>query len=117
LFGEKDVEREIFSEMSLPHYWKELGGDVSRGFSLLLGGHKLIFYPENERYQLYDISKDPNELKNLADDDRYKLTVKDLNDRLRRIRNEDFLNLPVEGNKRVLSDEEKRKLKALGYVE
>jgi arylsulfatase len=104
------TNRGIFSEMKLP--W-------TRGFrlSLVLDSIKLVYTSSIKEYQLFDLRKDPYEEKNLFNDMPYQEQVEDLKVMLERICKEDFLKIRKDTMNRKLTDEEKEKMKALGYIE
>ena len=49
-------------------------------------GYKLIYFPELGEWELFDLEKDPHELKSVYDDPAYAETVKDLKAELERLR-------------------------------
>jgi arylsulfatase len=104
------TERGIFSEMKLP--W-------TKGFrlSLALDSMKLVYTSSIKEYQLFDLKQDPGEEKNLFNDIHYQEQVADLQVMLERICKEDLLKIRKVTKNRKLTDEEKEKMKALGYIE
>ena len=52
------------------------------------GRHKLIYYPNLERYHLFDLETDPNEMDNRIDDPRHAPLVETLKARLRALQEE-----------------------------
>ncbi len=60
--------------------------------------HKLIVYPEADITQLFDLTKDPWEMHNLADDRQHAALRTSLLDRLRRLQGELEDDLPASGN-------------------
>ncbi len=52
------------------------------------GNYKLIYYPNLERHQFFDLEADPNEINNLIDDARYEPLVKALKERLHALQDE-----------------------------
>jgi arylsulfatase len=104
--------REIFSEMSLPRGW----GGILMQFSLVIDGLKLIYTPQRDQYQLFNLKTDPYETSNLFTDDKHRGQAENLKVRLNRIRKEDFLGLRVRGRAPKYTDEELEKLKSLGYT-
>lgn len=105
------TKREIVAEVD---EWGVAGGKKS---SIVLDGFKLIYTPEFQQYQLFDLKTDPHEERDLISDDKYQERGEDLKVRLRRISNEDFLGLRVPKKRQKLTDEEIEKLKSLGYVQ
>lgn len=105
--------REIFAEMILPAVW----GGILVQFSLAVDGLKLIYTPQNERYEMFNLKTDRGEEHNLITDYNYVERFKDLTLRLRRICDEDFLKLRIvnEPSDRLI-EEELEKLKSLGYI-
>jgi len=113
LRSQHGTNREIFAEMILPAVW----GGILVQFSLAVDGLKLIYTPQNERYEMFNLKTDRGEEHNLITDYNYVERFKDLNLRLIRICNEDFLKLRIvnEPSDR-LTEEELEKLKSLGYI-
>ena len=105
-----EMNRAIFAEMNSLLY------EDGRKFSIVVDGHKLIYTPVPERLQLFGLTKDPDETRDLAEDVNYEERKNVLKTRLDRIRNEDLLGLRTAGKPLALTDEEKRKLKSLGYA-
>jgi arylsulfatase A-like enzyme len=106
----QETNREIFAAMKSP--------TVTDGvkFSVVLDGLKLIYTPLDEQYELFDLKTDAYEERNLIEDGRYQQQTEDLKVRLELIRNEDFLKLDAVNKPQELTDEEREKLKSLGYV-
>jgi arylsulfatase len=100
----------IFAEMNSP-----LSKD-GRKFSLVVDGYKLIYTAASDKLQLFDLAKDPGEAQDLAENPDYEERKNVLKTKLDRIRTEDLLRLRTAGKSLKLSDEEKRKLKDLGYT-
>ncbi len=84
-------------------------------YSLVAGGFKLIHTPGLDLYELFDLKTDPFEETNLFSLEQHRNRADGMAARLDEIRNEDRLDLPGKAVPRDLSDEEKEKLKALGY--
>ena len=107
---EQKTNREIFAAMESPI--------VEDGvkFSVVVDGLKLIYTPIYKQYELFDLNSDPYEEQNLIEDDKYQKQAEDLKIRLNRIRGEDFLKLDTVSKPQELTDEEREKLKSLGYV-
>lgn len=107
--------REIFSEMATMTTTNRVDS------SLIYDGLKMIYLadpyePDGEdHYQLYDLRSDSLEQRNLIEDATYQQQTKDLEERLFRIRSEDFLGIALPVSANTLTEDEKRKLEALGY--
>lgn len=85
------------------------------GASLVLGQYKLIIYGRST--MLFDIQKDPLERQNLASDPSHKGRIGQMADELYRLyKKEDFLKVEKPLKKDILTEEEKQKLKSLGYL-
>lgn len=85
------------------------------GASLVLGQYKLIIYGRST--MLFDILKDPLERQNLASDPSHKGRISQMADELYRLyKKEDFLKVEKPLKKDILTEEEKKKLKSLGYL-
>ena len=88
--------------------------------SIVLDGYKLIYMSmryDFEHYELFDLNTDAYEEHNLIKDAKHRELVKNLKGKLRRIRKHDSLKLRIAREPRKLTDEEKEKLKSLGYVQ
>lgn len=108
LLAESSAPREIFAVANpLP--------DGALRYSLVADGFKLIHTPALDLYELFDLKTDPFEEKNLFSTASHRNRADGLAARLAEIRKEDRLDLRVKAMPRDLSDEEKEKLKALGY--
>jgi len=60
---------------------------VKRHYGVRTRRYKLIrFYNDIDQWELYDLEKDPNEMKNVAEDSAYADTVKELKAELKRLR-------------------------------
>jgi len=107
--------RELFAEMATMTTTNRVDS------SLIYDGLKMIYLadpytPDGENhYQLYNLKADPLEQRDLIDDAAYQERAKDIEERLSRIRKEDFLGMSIPVSANLLTDDEKRKLKALGY--
>jgi len=112
LRDENITGREIFSEMSLPRNW---GGDLDK-FSLVSDGLKLIYTPQRQCYELFNLNDDFQEENNLINDERYNQKVSALKAELHRLSKEDLLKTKTDSELRDLTEEEIEKLKSLGYV-
>ncbi len=71
---------------------------------------------EHKEYQLFDLETDPYEEHDLINDPAYQERAVDLRFRLKRISGEDFLGLKISDSPQKLTNEEKEKMRALGYV-
>jgi len=105
------ANREIFAEMV-----SSTNKDESKS-SMVLDDLKLIHTPLYNQYELFDLKTDRYEEHNLIDEPRYQKQTEDLKVRLKRISRENLLKLGKINNRRKLTDEEKEKLKSLGYVQ
>jgi arylsulfatase len=85
------------------------------GASLISDGLKLI--NTGGPVELFDIRNDPQEHNNLSGDPVYEDRVKKLAQQLDRIRTEDFLGLSGGAKTLQLTEQEKKKLQSLGYVQ
>ncbi|MCK5175932.1 MAG: sulfatase-like hydrolase/transferase, partial [Planctomycetes bacterium] len=73
------------------------GSGVPLHYGVRTHRYKLIYYTQTEEWELFDLKKDPKELKSVYADPRYKGTVKDMKEELDRLCKqnnvtEDFLN-------------------------
>jgi len=105
-----EMNRAIFAEMDSLLY------EDGRKLSVVVAGHKLIYTPASGKLQLFGLTNDPDETRDLAEDVNYEKRKNVLKATLDRIRNEDLLGLRAAGKPLSLTNEEKRKLKALGYA-
>jgi arylsulfatase A-like enzyme len=103
--------KEIFSEMN-----SFIVKDRIK-FSLISDGLKLLYTPFYQKYQLFDLKIDPYEKNDLINKPKYKQQVETLKLRLHSIRKQDFLGISLMPNPPHITDEEKEKLKSLGYVQ
>lgn len=56
------------------HYYENTVHHVEKHFGIRTKQYKLIYFYDIKEWELYDLSKDPNEVKNLYHDPRYKKT-------------------------------------------
>jgi arylsulfatase A-like enzyme len=85
------------------------------GASLLIDRYKLLLYGRSAI--LFDIEKDPQERQNLAGDPAHRDRINQMAEQLFRLyKKEDFLKVEKPIKKEILSEEEKKKLKSLGYL-
>ena len=110
-----DTNKEIVSEMFLTR------NEINRlSLSIVHGGFKFIlsytpsFTKQNE---LFDLKGDEKEKVNLASQGGLRQKLESLQSRLHQIWGEDLLELEVIEKTQDLSNEERDKLKALGYVD
>ena len=110
-----DTNKEIVSEMFLTR------NEINRlSFSIVHDGFKFIlsytpsFTKQNE---LFDLKGDEKEKNNLASQGGLRHKLESLQSRLHQIWGEDLLKLEVIEKTQDLSNEERDKLKALGYVD
>jgi len=69
------------------HYYEFPGAhSVRRHYGVRTDRYKLIYYYEIDEWELFDLEKDPDELKSVYDDAAYAETVKDLKTELQRLR-------------------------------
>lgn len=107
---EPQAEKEIVAEVRSP-----LAVD---GFkvSIVMDGLKLICAPLFQRYELYDLHSDPREEVDLIRDVKLHDRAEDLIVRLDRILKEDRLKLQPSVPPKELTEEEREKLRSLGYA-
>jgi arylsulfatase A-like enzyme len=101
---------EIFAEMETDTFIDGVK------FSLTFDSHKLIYTPIYKQYQFFDLKNDPHESHNLVNDNKYRHYVKDFKERLHRIRRENLIGQKIVNRPPDLSEEEKAKLRSLGYL-
>lgn len=106
--GEESDECFIFSERMGSAYNKY-------EYSIIKDGWKLI-YNENKEYLLFNLSEDPHEQNNLINNIDYNKYAIFLEKKLDNIRTENLLGFNIRIRSSRLTDEEKEKLKSLGYV-
>jgi arylsulfatase len=103
--------REVVAEMRSPT------ADDGIRYSLIVGTSKLVLSPLEQRVELYDLATDPGESRDLSRKAGFGQTVQDLRARLESALAEDRLQLPLVNVPPVLTEEEREKLKALGYLD
>jgi arylsulfatase A-like enzyme len=86
-------------------------------YSLVRNRLKLIHHAEDKEILLFDIVDDPGETLNLAGDPRFKEGLADLAEGLSVLRSQNLLGHGVRRRTPQITEEEKEKLKALGYVQ
>lgn len=102
--------REIFSETTV--WWSS----EKWMYSVVRDGMKLIHRPTLDRFHLFDLKADPGETRDLFFDPAYIRQGDELKRVLARLTTEDLLGLGDVGAPEQLSEEEKEKLRSLGYV-
>lgn len=113
------------TDLLLPHetkgeiYAEMMQSPLTKGkmqYSLIIDGLKLVHYPAADMYALYDLDADPGENHNLINDAQYVDKVAALKTRLNELRRQDLLRIGAgAGEAYEPSEEELRKLRALGY--
>jgi arylsulfatase A-like enzyme len=104
LFGELPAGRLAFSEM--PGRYTVVGRDL-----------KLIYHDDENEYMLFDMANDLYESRNLVEAQEYEQHLRPLANRMAKLRSEDLLGGSVKRIAPRLTREERKKLKALGYVQ
>lgn len=61
----------MFGEEQRDWMYGEIGEDATATRMIFDGQHKLIYYPVGNHFQLFDVTNDPNEVKNLAGNPTY----------------------------------------------
>lgn len=109
IFSEHPEDRFVFSEVVQREY-----GEFKDNACVISNGWKLIYDFVTKHYELYNLEKDRDENTNvLGSNDDVERTLKM---RLAKWANENRIK-PAQTNKReVLTDQEKKKLKSLGYI-
>lgn len=108
VWGERD-EPEIFAAL------KSKVAPDQEVYSLVKGEFKLLHFPLTKRYELYDLRTDPIELNDLVHDTTYRARLRELREDMLRILGEDRVVLDEVPAARELSQEERERLRALGY--
>ena len=103
--------RKIVGEMQSPRL-----KDGTR-ISLGLDGLKLIYTPASKHYELFNLKEDPHETNNLIDEKSYQEEAKALKLKLINTLKEDLLKLNIVNKPLKLTEEERNKLRSLGYVQ
>lgn len=71
------------------HYYEFPGAhDVARHYGVTNGKHKLIYFYENDEWELFDLEKDPNELMSEYNNPEYAPIVAGLKEEMTALRNE-----------------------------
>jgi len=89
--------------------------ELGYGTSIIIDGLKLLIY--RNQPILFDLAKDPGEKRDLARNLAYKEPLTQLKTHLIRHRRQDLLNLKKTHKKPKISNEEREKLRSLGYVQ
>jgi len=110
LLAAPKLHRELFAEMSSP-----LNSDGPK-FCLMKDNCKLIYTPIKNQYQMFDVSQDLEEKRNLFDSAEYRPRTQDLQARLADIRHENLLGEEITNEMPELSPADREILRALGYV-
>jgi len=103
-------EREIFSELQVAEFKDR------NLFSVSVDDLKLIYQLYNDKYELYNLNKDPQELNDLVSQGGYEMALRGLKGKLNRMRYEDLLGLNIVNKPHKLTDKEVRNLRSLGYL-
>ena len=103
LLGESPAREAIFSEME-------------GKYSLIENGIKLIAEADQGLTMLFDLNIDPQETRNLVDDACYTRYVEPMGAKLGELLNQDLLGSGVTRTPANLTEDQKQKLKSLGYV-
>lgn len=115
LLQHHDTDKEIISEMFLTR------NDINRlSLSIVNDGLKFImsYTPSlSRKNELFDLKADMREEHNLANHGGYQQRMEALKSRLNRICGEDLLQLGIVSEIEELTDEERGKLRSLGYVD
>ncbi len=98
---------------ALMNSW-ELHNEVQ--FSLIRDGLKMIYFPRENRYDLFDLRKQPRETRNLFADAIYQQRARELSARLAKTIADDRLQLRVVMRDVALTEEQKRNMQSLGYT-
>jgi arylsulfatase A-like enzyme len=93
---------------------RDVEGISGRLRSVIFQDRKLIYFPRKEgiTWQLYDLKDDPEELNNIYETIP-EIEIKELMDELKAI----AIIPEKSGRKTILSEEDKKRLRALGYAE
>lgn len=106
-----ETPRAILSEMRSPFV------DPKEKLALTVDGMKLIFTPALRRTELYDLRRDPGELHDLSQAPDHAERLAALASGLAALRRENRLDSIEPSAPQELTDEEREKLRSLGYVE
>ena len=86
-------------------------------YALIEGGRKIIYHVAEKEYLLFDLASDPQETVNLVEHAAGNQDVRRMASRLSQLVREDLLGSGVTRKAAILTDDEKEKLRALGYVQ
>ncbi|MCK4667782.1 sulfatase [Candidatus Dependentiae bacterium] len=104
-------DRDLF--LATHHYYIKGEGWFPK-FGLIYKGYKLIYFPKLKSWELYNLKKDPQELKNIYNESQKLELLKEIKIRLSTyITKDDESYLPEDQS---LSDDLKNTLKGLGYI-
>jgi arylsulfatase A-like enzyme len=106
---EQNPEREIFAENRT-----RIISHIKT--SLIRDGLKLIYTPVYQQFELFDLKTDPREEQNLIGAAEYQEKAGDMKNRLMRKYAEELLRLGPIDERPEPNDEEREKLKSLGYI-
>jgi arylsulfatase len=110
LLQQPPARREIFAEAEVR------GSKQKRVYFVLRDGIKLIYQPSRNLFHLFDLNTDPGEERDLIRNGHYRRQRLDLTRVLARIRGENRLNLGPVRKPAELTEDEREKLKSLGYL-
>jgi len=83
-------------------------------FGLIHGNFKIVYFPKENQYELFDLEKDPGENYNLAGDETYAQTLSELKGRLEPyLNNEDLIYLSETTD---MDNQLQKNLQDLGYL-
>jgi arylsulfatase A-like enzyme len=86
-------------------------------YALIEGGRKIIYHVAEKEYLLFDLKTDPHETTNLIERATGSQDVRRMASRLSQLVREDLLGSRVTHKAASLTDDEKEKMRALGYVQ
>jgi arylsulfatase A-like enzyme len=68
------------------HFYENLEHKVAKHIGVRTNRYKLIYFYENREWELYDLSKDQNEMKNVYSDPAYKKVVESMKEKLKQLK-------------------------------
>ena len=107
----KSGPRDIFAEMSTPHV-----PDAVK-YSIISEDMKLIYTPDTRIAELYDLRSDPGERNDLSGQQEYRQMGSRLLSRLEEYAYDDLLQVDTSAYREPVTEQEKAKLRSLGYLE